>query len=282
MTGHPRPRPIVVVQNNHVEHLTAPIAEAARALGIALRDVSSGEEAEKHPPLPAGGPWGPVLVFGSTHFARRWAAADPILSPWIHWTESAFDAVTWRDRLGPLMLNAEGMATTIGEFAVSDLGEMHLRPRGDMKFVGDAVRSENSTGQRSIPGIVASPAFAGSLGIAPETAIWAAPVRSIDAEVRVWMIGGRPVAASTYRVAGRMHIDASHALVPEAKLEAYAAGLVWRPADHYVVDMVLSDGAWRIVEFNPVHSAGWYDADVATVLTALIAAESQRMGGCAS
>ena len=279
MTGSHPPRPIVVVQNNHVERLTAPVAEATRALDIELRDVSSGEETERHPPLPDGGPWGPVLVFGSTHFARRWAAADPILSPWIHWTESAFDAMTWRDRLGSLMLNAEGIATTIGEFAASDLGEMHLRPRGDMKFVGDAVRSENSTGQRSIPGIVVSPALAGSLGIDPETAIWAAPVRSIDAEVRVWMIGGRPVAASTYRVAGRMHIDASHPLVPEAKLEAHAAGLVWRPADHYVVDMVLSDGEWRIVEFNPVHSAGWYDADVATVLTALISAESQRMTG---
>lgn len=273
-------RPAVVVQNNHVARLTGPVAKAARALGIELRDVSSDQVGRRHP-LPDPG-WSPILVFGSVHFCRRWAAADPVLSPWIHWTVEGFDAETWRDRLGSAMLNADGRPTTIAEFAASRSEPMHLRPRGDMKFVGDAVRSESSAGQRSIPGIVASPAFAGSLGIDPDTTIWAAPVRPIDAEVRVWMIAGRPVAASTYRIAGRMHVDASHPLVPQAKVEAHAAGLAWRPAEHYVVDMALSDGAWRIVEFNPVHSAGWYDADVPLVLSALIAAETERMGRAGS
>jgi len=278
VTNALQPRPIVVVQNNHVERLTGPVAEAAREAGIDIRDVSSGAEAEKHPPLPASGPWAPVLVFGSVHFCRRWAAADPVLSPWIHWTEEAFDAVVWAERLGDAMLNADGVATTIGEFSSSDLSAMHLRPRGDMKFVGDAVRTEDATGQRSIPGIVVTPAEAGALGIDPGTGIWASPMRTIDAEVRIWMVGGMPVSASTYRVDGAMHLSSTHPLVARAVAAAEKTHEVWSPAAHYVVDMALSGGEWRIVEFNPVHSAGWYDADVSAILQALIAAETERVG----
>ena len=272
-------RAIVVVQNNHVERLTAPVAEAARANGIDMRDVSSGEEVERHPALPEGGPWGPVLVFGSTYFCRRWAAADPVLSPWIHWTEKAFDAATWAERLGAGMLNQQGMATTIAEFTASDHGPMHLRPRGDMKFVGDVVPTEDANGQRSIPGIVVAPADLPALNIDPATEIWASPLRTIDAEVRIWMIGGRAASASTYRVANAMHLSSSHPFVKEATEAAIASHDVWHPADHYVVDMALNDGAWRIIEFNPVHSAGWYDADVKAVLLAMIDAMKMRIEG---
>ena len=54
--------PLLVVQNNHVVRLTEPVAKAALARGIAVHDVSSGDQVARRPLPPEGGPWGPILL----------------------------------------------------------------------------------------------------------------------------------------------------------------------------------------------------------------------------
>ena len=269
----PDASPLVVVQNNHVVRLTAPLALAARARGVALHDVSSGDMAGV-PATPEGGPWGPVLVVGSVLFVHQWARGDAGLSRWVFWDDARYDAALWAEELGRAFLNADGRATTAGTFAASPLGAMHVRPRSGVKLVGDEEPSESRSGRRSIPGLVATPHEFAALGVDPGTPVWLSPPSAIDAEVRVWMIGGAPAAASTYRVGGEHRRDARHALVAPAVERARELHETWHPGRHYVVDLGLVDGAWRVVEYNPIHSSGWYDADPGAVLEAFMAAET--------
>jgi hypothetical protein len=267
--------PLVVVQNNFVERLTGPMARAARHAGVALHDVSSGAAAEANP-LPPGGPWGPILVMGSVLFVHQWARGEPELTPWVFWDDARYDAALWADALGTEYLNAGGRATSAGAFAASDTGAMHIRPRSGIKMIGEGRPTESKAGPQSVPGIVATPCEFALLGVDPDTPIWTSPPTRIDAEIRTWMIGGRAVASSTYRVAGTPTFDAGHPLVAEAI--AHATGLhdVWHPGRHYVVDLAMTPDGWRVIEYNPIHSSGWYDADPALVLTAYMAAERHR------
>jgi len=43
-----------------------------------------------------------------------------------------------------------------------------------------------------------------------------------------------------------------------------------------VTDVGLSNGRWGLIEFNPIHSAGWYAADLERVIDAYFAFETDR------
>ena len=268
--------PLVVVQNNYVERLTGPMAKAAHGMGIALHDVSSGRAAAERPLPTTGGPWGPVLVMGSVLFVHQWARDEAALSPWVFWDDACYDAALWADRLGDRYLNAGGRATTIGDFQTSDAEAAHIRPRSGIKMIGEHEPSESKAGRYSISGIVETPAGVARLGIEPDTAIWASPPKTIHAEIRTWMIGGAAATASTYRVDGKPHFDANHHLVDDAVRTARDTHGVWSPGRHYVVDMALTDDGWQIIEYNPIHSSGWYDADPSSVLSAYISHEERE------
>lgn len=267
--------PLVVVQNNFVVRLTAPAAVAARELGLALHDVSSGEIAA---PVPEGGPWGPILVLGSILFAHQWAREDPLLAPWIFWDDAAYDAATWADQMGSAYLNAEGYSTTVGDFVSSASRPRHIRPRSGIKMVADRTPTESTAGRRSIAGCVVSPSDLAALNVDPATPIWATAPKRIIAEIRVWMIDGRPAAASTYRIDDQHVRSASHPLVAEAIETARHHHERWRPGRHYVVDLGLVGEGWRIVEYNPIHSSGWYHADPRLVISAYMDAMSEHPG----
>jgi hypothetical protein len=263
--------PLVVVQNNLVRPLTDPLAERVRGMGIALHDLSSGDM-EGRASVPPG-EWGPILVVGSILFVHRWAREDPVLSNWMFWNDPSYDAALWAERLGPRYMNHTGRPTTVRGFTASDDGPMHVRPRSGVKMVGEVVRTESRTGYESVSGIVDTPAGVAKRGIDGDTPIWVSAPRTIASEVRVWMIGGAPAAASMYRLDDRHHRTTEHPYVEEAVEEAVRCHGTWRPDRHYVVDMALTDDGWRIVEYNPIHSSGWYAADPGDVVRAFMLVE---------
>lgn len=263
---------LVVVQNNFVTRLTAPLAIATRERGIDLHDVSSGERASANP-LPKGD-WAPVLVVGSVMFVHQWARDDAELARWVFWDDAQYDAVVWAERMGGRYLNADGYETTVGDLQRDLRSARHIRPRSGIKMVGDKEPTEDQAGRRSLPGMVVTPETVGIFGIDPETAVWASVPQEIFAEVRIWMIGGRPAAGSTYRIGGEHVRLSGHRYVGECMDTARADHDRWHPGRHYVVDYAMTGEGWRIVEYNPIHSSGWYDADPGAVLDAYMAAET--------
>jgi hypothetical protein len=267
-------KPVLVCQNNHVRRLTGPAALAAHALGVAVHDLSSDADMTGRPALPSGGPWGPVLVMGSVAFVDQWARRDPALSRWVFWDDARYDAAAWSEAMGDAYLNHGGRPTTVGEFVASRGEARHVRPRSGVKLIGDVVRDEDHDGRRGLQGAVFAPAELAARNVDPALPIWTSPPRAILAEVRVWMIGGRPACWSTYRALGRAAYSTSQTMCERAVDAAVRLHGTYRPDRHYVVDLALcDDGEWRLVEYNPIHSSGWYAADPETMLTAFLEAE---------
>jgi hypothetical protein len=270
------PRPLLVAQNNYqrVSRITGRAAQAAHALGIAVHDLSSDADMTGRPALPPEGPWGPVLVMGSVAFVDQWARREPDLARWVFWDDARYDAAAWAQAMGDRYLNSGGRPTTVGEFVSSDLPAMHVRPRSGVKLIGDVVRDENTAGRRGLQGAVFAPAELGARNVDPTLPIWISPPRDIALEMRIWMIDGEAACWSTYRVEGRPEYLTDHPRTQDALATAAQLHDVYRPDRHYVIDLALcSDGTFRLVEYNPIHSSGWYAADPEHMLRAYFEAE---------
>jgi hypothetical protein len=270
------PSPLVVVQNNFVTKLTEPVAKATHQLNIPLWDVSSGESVAQKP-LPLGEAWSPILVFGSIVFVQQWVDARPELARWMFWTDKHYDAYLWTEKLGDAFLNAHGYSSTVGDFIASSSGAMHIRPRSEIKMVGDKARTESSTGQESVAGFVATPNQVKDRTIDPATVIWVSSPKVIQAEFRVWMIGGRVAAISSYRIQGKPIMVTEGKLIDEIMRYArYLHNFRFHPDRHYVVDIaVCEDDELRVVEYNPIHSSGWYGANPINVIASFVEHEKK-------
>lgn len=266
-------KPLVVLQNDYIVKLTAPAAIAARTLGITIHDVPAMTDRDIAP-LPTDGTWEPIFVMGSLQFVDVWARGQAELRPWLFWNDANYDAARWTQNLGEAFLNFDGHTSTIGDFIETAADALHVRPRSAKKIIGDRPRSESVEGRRSIAAMVTNSDHLKTYAMDGEIEIWASPPKQIDAEVRVWMIGGKVAGASTYRITGRQVTDSKHQLVGAATQRAQLLHERWAPDRHYVVDLALHDGDWKLVEYNPIHCSGWYDADPASIIEAFMVAET--------
>lgn len=142
-------------------------------------------------------------------------------------------------------------------------GRFHLRPdRNDKAFAGgvfDAVTwCEMLADKRS------------SMGVELDgTACWASEERLIDGEVRCWFVDRELVEASRYRRNGELvteRVDDPGVMRVAAEL-----GGCYLPVDNAVMDVALQGGDAYVLEYNKIHSSGWYAADVDRVLDAWVA-----------
>jgi hypothetical protein len=171
--------------------------------------------------------------------------------------ESRFATSAWARAFGPDALNASGhlaAAHEVGEILVTD-GPRHLRPDSvDKAFHGAVVDSANWTQVRE------------KRRLNGDLLCWVSPPQQISAEWRCWVVGGMVVEISKYRE------DGQKALERETKPEVFASAQ--RLADRYlpapcvVLDMAQVGARQVLIEFNPIHTSGWYAADVGKVLGA--------------
>lgn len=266
-------KPLAVLQNDYIVQITGPAAIAARSLDITIHDVPAVSDRDI-PSTPDQGSWSPIFVMGSIHFIDGWARNQEILAPWIFWNDANYDAAQWALHLQKSFLNVDGYTTTVRAFIESASEAKHIRPLSAKKLIGDQPRSEAVEGRRSLAGMVVTPQQLISYALDEDAEIWASPPKQIDAEVRVWMIDGKVAGASTYRVDGKQITDSRHPFVEAAQEAAQQLHLSWQPDRHYVVDLALHEGSWKLIEYNPIHTSGWYDVDPAKVIAAFMTAEA--------
>ena len=249
--------PRVIVQNNYVTPLTAPLAMAARDRGGEVIDLSW------NPDLPHTDLEGPALIFGSTTFVREVAEENPHLA--YFYNEHDFLPWVWRDKLTRRYLNFKGSRLTVEGLeqllAENPRFSYHVRPAVRLKAFNGAVY--DADGWRTICADRHLPA---------DLEVWAATAvkpEDIGAEVRLWLVGDKVVAASQYRRGGEMLRRADGPDVDTAIRQQMEKG-VWAPPYPVVVDWCgLRNGRWRIIEFNTIHTSGWYAADPGAVLDAV-------------
>ena len=98
--------------------------------------------------------------------------------------------------------------------------------------------------------------------------VWA-PVKTIEEEYRVWVIGRKVVTASLYR-SGRITMYAN--ADSNSEVVDYAQSIVPRlpiSVDNLVVDIFRTPQGLKVGEINCIHCSGWYAADAGKVAGAL-------------
>jgi hypothetical protein len=91
--------------------------------------------------------------------------------------------------------------------------------------------------------------------------------KTIQAEWRWFVVGGKVVSGSMYRAHGQMRQE----LVtdPCELYEAQQMANMWLPSPCVVMDLALVDDVLKVIEFNCINSSGFYKNDVGTVFPAL-------------
>jgi hypothetical protein len=93
--------------------------------------------------------------------------------------------------------------------------------------------------------------------------------KKVKKEIRVWIVNGKVITASQYRLNMSYCVDAL--VEPSALKFAQDMANLYNIADAYVMDVCLCEDSndWKIVELGCINSAGFYLADLQRILIAL-------------
>lgn len=100
-----------------------------------------------------------------------------------------------------------------------------------------------------------------------DTRIQVSSVKSIYKEIRFWVVGGKVISGSQYRIGNQTVRNG--VVEPEAYEYAQKMVDIFQLADCFVIDICLTESGWKIVEAGCLNSAGFYLADMNKVLIAL-------------
>lgn len=102
----------------------------------------------------------------------------------------------------------------------------------------------------------------------PSTRILVAPIKEIQQEVRCWIVKGKVITASRYKLGNfvsyknyddeTFYIDFAQKMVDK-----------YQPADAFVLDICLVNDELKIVEVNCINCAGFYDLNIQKLLLTL-------------
>ena len=104
--------------------------------------------------------------------------------------------------------------------------------------------------------------------ITEETQILVSPCKNIQQEVRCWVVGGKVVTASRYKIGNRViYANYDH----ESFFVDFAQSMVdkFQVAEAFVIDVCLADDELKVVEVNNINSAGFYEANMTKLIEAL-------------
>ena len=246
-------RPVFFVQNNHVQKLTAPVAIFARTNEIALEDRSSYVGFD---PDHCGIEWSQydlVLPYGSVQFIRQLEQSN--LRKFVLHDEQSFATSYWSDILKNRALNADGEVMKVSDINLLFNGNsFHIRPNRIGKAFNAAVFNKESW-----------LAVQNDRTLAHDLECWVAPVKRIDAEWRCWVIGGKIEAICIYRKNNESIREPETS--PEVWSHAQELADIYVPAPCVVLDMAYTNNTFKLIEYNAIHTAGWYAADVRYVLS---------------
>lgn len=95
-------------------------------------------------------------------------------------------------------------------------------------------------------------------------------LKEIGYEIRCWIVGGKVVTMSMYRLGRRtVYANMDHEDWIRDKVQSYVD--IYQPAEAFVMDvcMVEGDEELKIVEINCINCSGFYDANMGKLLNAI-------------
>jgi hypothetical protein len=170
----------------------------------------------------------------------------------------------WSDH----MLNADSVVVPFKDARWMSGEEMFIRPTDDSKhFAGKIMEADEfADWQRNV--CVLNLDYGNSL--TSDTLIQVTRPKKIHAEYRCWVINGKIVTISRYKLGQHVlyhNFDNSNG----DEVRAYAQKMVdiWQPHDAFVIDVCETPEGMKIVEVNTLNSCGFYACDMQKLVMGL-------------
>jgi hypothetical protein len=200
-----------------------------------------------------------VFVFGSVKLAR--VCVEKNLQPGSLLNEQ-HDFLHYRDHYKDNLLNYDSEIHRLGDDIKWD-GYMFLRPTGDNKaFTGAEFTQVEFEDKREY--ILHN--FR-SKTLNEDTLIQVSKPKYIRKEIRFWVVGGKVMTGSQYRLGNSVILDEN--VEQEAWDFAQKMVDIHQIASSFVIDVCLSDDGWKIVECGCINSAGFYKSDLSKLIQRL-------------
>jgi ATP-grasp domain, R2K clade family 3 len=201
----------------------------------------------------------PIIISGSKILSK--IALDRGWQPGALLNEN-FDFCMWREKYRGLLLNDDAIVTEFGKLA--PIEPVFVRPCSDCKtFGGFMLEPENLQSWREqILGI-----SDGHSTLTADTLVLSATVKEILQEYRFFVVDGRVITGSQYKVSVDLHAN-SHCDRSALAL-AETAARIWQPASAFVIDIAITPIGAKVIEINCLTTSGFYGADVDLLVEAL-------------
>lgn len=203
-----------------------------------------------------------VIPYGSTKLTK-WAQRYKWKG--VFFNKSTFNVHAWTANRTD-MLNQKVIFTTVGQVANTLAGRdpeelMFIRPLEDLKAFNGTVTAvaEILNWMDSVE--------SGNFSFNADTPIAISEVQEILAEWRYFVVGGKVIDGSSYRMRG-LKLN-SHETNTEVLLEAQALADIWLPHETCVMDVALTPTGVKVIEFNCLNSSGFYYHDIPKIVSAV-------------
>jgi hypothetical protein len=176
-----------------------------------------------------------------------------------------FDYVKWRNSpAGDFLLNRNVFVNTFRNIGTPDQ-EFFIRPCEDTKaFSGIVMKPEEFDKWR---GEVLSVENDFHGGLDGNTMVTIAALQKIYAEYRFFVVDGKIVTYSQYKLGDRVIHNAD----VDQRIIWFAAEMIqkWHPSRAFVIDVADTPDGLKIVEYNGLNSAGFYACDTSKIVAAI-------------
>lgn len=203
-----------------------------------------------------------VICMGS--YSLRHAAKEYEWSPGVYDLEP-FDFTHQLKHWGGHMLNHDSLVGKFGEVVFPD-DDQFIRPIQDSKVFAGGIMGKEEFEEWQTNVCKLGHDYGDSLS--SETIVQISSLKKIYSEHRFWVVGGKIVTASTYKVGSKVQYkelqndSIFHAFVKDRIAE-------WSPLEAFVIDACETPDGMFIVEINTLNSSGFYAADIQSLVMAL-------------
>lgn len=199
----------------------------------------------------------PIVVLGSTTLVK--IAKSYGWGPGV-WFNENFTYEKWFENWGEHLLNADSYVSRMGDLALTE--PMFVRPVDDLKvFCGGLVNpAEFNEWQEKI-------CRYDDGTITKDTLVAVARPKKIYSEYRFFVIDGKVVTGSQYKMGNRVIADGR---VDEG-ITYWAQQRVdeWQPDVGFVIDVANAEEGLKVVEVNNLNSSGFYKINLGKLVDAI-------------
>lgn len=174
------------------------------------------------------------------------------------------DYMVYKEYWGKDLLNGDSIVQKFSDPVEFDTEYKFIRPVGDTKaFTGQVFDKDQWRRMRDW----CLKNLNGDKVLTENTLIQVNTPKIIEREVRFWVINGRVVTGSTYRIDNKH--DTTGEILPQEF--DYAQRMVdkFRLAEAFVIDICRADGLYKIVEAGCINAAGFYNINIRSMIETL-------------